>query len=48
MVTFTENWKGISYTEIADRMKVVAPRVYVAVDDRVLASKIWIDDASGK
>jgi D-glucosaminate-6-phosphate ammonia-lyase len=43
VVTFSENWKGPSYSEIADRMKAADPRVYVAVDYRVPARKMWID-----
>ena len=43
VVTFAENWKGPSYTEIADRMKTAVPRVYVTVDYRVPARKMWID-----
>ena len=43
VVTFAENWKGPSYSEIADRMKAADPRVYVAVDYRDPARKMWID-----
>ena len=43
VVTFTENWKRGIYTDIADRMKAAAPRVYVVVDYRVLARKKWIN-----
>jgi D-glucosaminate-6-phosphate ammonia-lyase len=43
VVTFDENWKGPSYTDIADRMKDADPRVYVAVDYSDPVSKMWID-----
>ena len=43
VVTFTENCKEAGYTKNADRMKVAAPRVYVVVDYRVLARKMWIN-----
>lgn len=43
VVTFAENWKGPSYTDIADRMKAAEPRVYVAVDYRDPVKKMWID-----
>lgn len=43
VVTFSENWKGPSYSEIADRMKAGSPRIYAAVDYREPANIMWID-----
>jgi L-seryl-tRNA(Ser) seleniumtransferase len=43
VVTFTENWRGPSYSEIADRMKAGSPRIYAAVDYREPAQVMWID-----
>jgi hypothetical protein len=43
VVTFSENWKGPSYSEIADRMKDGSPRIYAAVDYREPAKIMWID-----
>lgn len=43
VVTFTENWRGPSYSEIADRMKAGSPRIYAAVDYREPSQVMWID-----
>jgi D-glucosaminate-6-phosphate ammonia-lyase len=43
VVTFTEDWRGPSYTEIAARMKAGTPRIYVAVDYRPEPDHMWID-----
>lgn len=43
VVTFAENWKGPSYSEIADRMKAGSPRIYTAVDYRPQPDRMWID-----
>jgi L-seryl-tRNA(Ser) seleniumtransferase len=43
VVTFTENWRGPRYSEIADRMKAGSPRIYAAVDYREPAQVMWID-----
>jgi len=43
VVTFTEDWRGPSYAEIAARMKAGTPRIYIAVDYRPEPDHMWID-----
>ena len=43
VVTFAENWKGPSYSEIAERLKSGSPRIYAQVDYRPEPDLMWID-----
>jgi L-seryl-tRNA(Ser) seleniumtransferase len=43
VVTFGENWRGPSYSEIAERMKAGSPRIFAAVDYRANPDRMWID-----
>jgi D-glucosaminate-6-phosphate ammonia-lyase len=43
VVTFSEDWRGPDYAEIATRLKAGSPRIYAAVDYRPIPDHMWID-----
>ena len=43
VIVLNEDWKGPTYSEIAERLKAGSPRIYIASDYRDPAQCMWID-----
>ena len=43
LVVLNKDWKGPTYSEIAERLKAGSPRIYTATDYRDPAQCMWID-----
>jgi len=43
VIVLNKDWKGPTYSEIAERLKAGSPRIYTATDYRDPAQCMWID-----